>query len=150
MWLLQSQMTCVVAWKSGSAQLAHFTVSHNICQPQGGFYINMMWVIYFFTQTFRGGGGWVRWGLVRRRRRARSFGNWNQQSTAGIWWHAKEYHSLISSVNCPYIHLKASIIQKDGKTKREQLYRHAAAARAAPQCKAFTTEPVEPESICCH
>lgn len=49
MWLLQ---TCI-AWKSGYAQLAHFTVSHNICQLQGSFYINVMWVIYFFTQTLR-------------------------------------------------------------------------------------------------
>lgn len=57
MWLLQSQMTCV-AWKSEFAQLAHFTVSHNICQRQGAFYINVMWVIYFFAQTFGDGGGW--------------------------------------------------------------------------------------------
>lgn len=77
-------------------------------------------------------GGGIR---PRRRRRARSLGNWNQQSTAGIWWHAKEYHILISPVKCPYIHLEASIIQKEGGTQRGQSHTHdAAAAHATTQC----------------
>lgn len=93
------------------------------------------------------GGGLVR---RRRRRRARSCGNWNRQSTAGIWWHAKEYHSLISPVNCPHTHLRACLIQEGGKLKRERLCRHDAAANATTQCEAFTAERVVLESICCH
>lgn len=54
--------------------------------------------------TFGGAGGLSREGG--------SPGNWHGKSTAGIWWHAKEPQSLISSSDCPRKRPRAEIGNK--------------------------------------